>query len=108
MITGHQFERREIKGADGRLTEVIFYYLKTTNGGEITPSVQPVQPVGPSQPAQPTAPSQSTSTPSGQGTPTARQELPQTGNQTSETSVLGLTLLGVLGLLGLSKRKRKE
>ena len=108
VITGYQFERREIKGADGRLTEVIFYYLKTTNGGEITPPVQPVQPVGPSQPAQPTAPSQPTPTSSGQGTPTAEQELPQTGNQTSETSVLGLTLLGVLGLLGLSKRKRKE
>lgn len=102
VITGYQFERREIKGADGRLTEVIFYYLKATNGGEITPPVQPVQPVGPSQPAQPTP------TSSGQGTPTAEQELPQTGNQTSETSVLGLTLLGVLGLLGLSKRKRKE
>ena len=108
VITGYQFERREIKGADGRLTEVIFYYLKTTNGGEITPPVQPVQPVGPSQPAQPTAPSQPTPTSSGQGTPTAEQELPQTGNQTSETSVLGLTLLGVLGLLGLSKQKRKE
>ena len=108
VITGYQFERREIKGADGCLTEVIFYYLKTTNGGEITPPVQPVQPVGPSQPAQPTAPSQPTPTSSGQGTPTAEQELPQTGNQTSETSVLGLTLLGVLGLLGLSKRKRKE
>ena len=102
VITGYQFERREIKGADGRLTEVIFYYLKPTNGGEITPPVQPVQPVGTSQPAQPTP------TSSGQGTPTAEQELPQTGNQTSETSVLGLTLLGVLGLLGLSKRKRKE
>ena len=62
------------------LTEVIFYYLKTTNGGKITPPVQPVQPVGPAQPAQPTAPSQSTPVVSGQGTPTAGQELPQTGN----------------------------